>query len=165
MRPKSGLKSPMLLLNFLSPVPHCDGTLAVKDTLERQAEKQLARTIPRLLHLTLTKFNDQTNLGHTIGTRSCPLYKTHSQYEQFVATGTTENNIPYSQAILLFLIQFCVPFKIVSAHMTGQSVGGQTWENSEKNHLAHPQAELGMSHVCPVWCSNQNRHSREMIYD
>ena len=29
----------------------------------------------------------------------------------------------------------------------GQSVGGRKWENPEKKHLAHPQAELGLSHV------------------
>ena len=34
-------------------------------------------------------------------------------------------------------IQFNVPFKIISAHM------GQKREDHEKNHLAHPQAELG----------------------
>ena len=34
-----------------------------------------------------------------------------------------------------------------SSYDTGQSVGGRKWENPEKNHLAHPQAELGLSHV------------------
>ena len=43
-----------------------------------------------------------------------------------------------------FLIQFYVPFKIISAYIyeTGQSVGGRKRESPEKNHLAHPQAEL-----------------------
>ena len=37
-----------------------------------------------------------------------------------------------------------------SSYETGQSVGGQKRENPEKNHLAHPQAELGLSHMWPV---------------
>ena len=35
-----------------------------------------------------------------------------------------------------------------SSYETGQSVGGRKRENSEKNHLEHPQAELGLSHLC-----------------
>ena len=34
-----------------------------------------------------------------------------------------------------------------SSYETGQSVGVRKRENSEKKHLAHPQAELGLSHV------------------
>ena len=34
-----------------------------------------------------------------------------------------------------------------SSFETGQSVGGRKRENPEKNHLAHPQAELGLSHI------------------
>ena len=34
-----------------------------------------------------------------------------------------------------------------SSYETGQSVGGRKWENPQKNHLAHPQAELGLSHM------------------
>ena len=30
---------------------------------------------------------------------------------------------------------------------------GRKWENPEKNHLAHPQAELGLSYMCPMWAS------------
>ena len=36
-----------------------------------------------------------------------------------------------------------------SSRETGQSVGGRKRENPEKNHLAHPQAELGLSHMWP----------------
>ena len=48
---------------------------------------------------------------------------------------------------IYFLIQFYVPFKIISCHMrrANQSVGRKR-ENPEKNHLTHPQAELGLSH-------------------
>ena len=48
----------------------------------------------------------------------------------------------------LCLIQVYVPFKIISAHMRrADQYVGRKRENPEKNHLAHPQAELGLSHV------------------
>ena len=53
-------------------------------------------------------------------------------------------------SFFFFLIQFNVPFKIISAHEMGQSIGGRKRENPEKKHLAHPQAELGLSHMWPV---------------
>ena len=34
-----------------------------------------------------------------------------------------------------------------SSNETGKSVGGRKRENPEGNHLAHPQAELGLSHM------------------
>ena len=37
-----------------------------------------------------------------------------------------------------------------SSYETGQSVGGRKRENPEKKHLAHPQAELGLSNMWPV---------------
>ena len=47
-----------------------------------------------------------------------------------------------------FFIQLYVIFKVISAHMRwAKSVGERKRENPEKNHLAHPQAELGLSHV------------------
>ena len=36
-----------------------------------------------------------------------------------------------------------------SSYETGQSVGGAKRENPAKNHLAQPQAELGLSHMWP----------------
>ena len=60
-------------------------------------------------------------------------------------------------------IQFFIPFKIISAHDTGHSVGGVKMEELLKNHLAHRQAELGLSHKCPMWGSTHTRHSGEMI--
>ena len=46
--------------------------------------------------------------------------------------------------LILFFIQFYVPFKIISAHMRRvNKLEGRKRENSEKTHLAHPQAELG----------------------
>ena len=37
-----------------------------------------------------------------------------------------------------------------SSYKTGQSVGWQKRETPEKNHLAHPQTELDLSHMWPV---------------
>ena len=52
-----------------------------------------------------------------------------------------------------YLVLF--PFKISSAYKSGASQEvGQKLKNPEKNHLAHPQAELDLSHMCPVWSSN-----------
>ena len=55
---------------------------------------------------------------------------------------TTPVNM-YSTCRFLFSIQFNTPFKIVSAHMrrANQWVERKR-ENLEKNHLAHPKAEL-----------------------
>ena len=60
-----------------------------------------------------------------------------------------------------FLIQFYVPFKIISAHMrrANQWVGRKR-ENPEKNHLTHPQAELGLSHMWPERGSNPHQSQR-----
>ena len=50
-----------------------------------------------------------------------------------------------------FLNSFLCPFQdYFSSYETGQSVGGRKREDAEKNHLAHPQAELGLSHMWPV---------------
>ena len=49
---------------------------------------------------------------------------------------------------LFFFNSVLRPFQdYFSSYETGQSVGGQKGENPEKKHLAHPQAELGLSHV------------------
>ena len=41
------------------------------------------------------------------------------------------------------------PFQdYVSSYETGQSVGGRKREIPEKKHPAHPQAEVGLSHMC-----------------
>ena len=47
-----------------------------------------------------------------------------------------------------------------SSYETGQSVGGRKREDPEKNHLAHPQAELGLSHMWPVRGSNPHQTQR-----
>ena len=47
-----------------------------------------------------------------------------------------------------FLIQFYVPFKIISL------------EDPKKKQLAHPQAELGLSHMWPERGSNPHQTQR-----
>ena len=60
-----------------------------------------------------------------------------------------------SWSFLLFfsLIQFNVPFNIISLIETSQSIGGA-------NHLTHPQAELVLSHMWPVPGSNLHQTQR-----
>ena len=51
-----------------------------------------------------------------------------------------------------------------SLYETGQSVGGgkrENRENPEKKHLAHPQAELGLSHMWPVRGSNPHQTQQD----
>ena len=78
----------------------------------------------------------------------------------------------YSRAIhlsmraLFFLKDFFFnsvlrPFQdYFSSYETGQSVGGRKREDPEKNHLAHPQAELGLSHMWPERGSNPHQTQR-----
>ena len=67
---------------------------------------------------------------------------------------------------LFFFIQFNVPFQdYFSSYETSQSVGGapgvgRKRENPEKNHLTHPQAELGLSHMWPERGSNPHQTQR-----
>ena len=69
-----------------------------------------------------------------------------------------------SHAILFYFYSVLRPFQdYFSSYETGQSVGGRKWENPEKNHLAHPQAELGLSHMWPLRARSHTRHSGEMI--
>ena len=57
-----------------------------------------------------------------------------------------------------FLNQFYVPFNIISAHMrTANQKVGRKRENPYKTHLAHPQAELGLSHMWPERSSNPHQ--------
>ena len=59
------------------------------------------------------------------------------------------------------LIQFNVPFKIISAHMklANQYVVRKR-ENPKKKHLAHPQAELGLSQMLSERGSNPHQTQR-----
>ena len=63
--------------------------------------------------------------------------------------------------IFHFFNSVLCPFQdYFSSHEMGQSVGGQKWENPENNHLAHLQAELGLSHVWPVRGLNPHQTQR-----
>ena len=55
-------------------------------------------------------------------------------------------NLPH----FFFRCNSVLRLNIIQAHVTGQSVGGRNQENPEKKHLAHPLAELGLSHVPSV---------------
>ena len=62
---------------------------------------------------------------------------------------------------LFFLNSVLAPFQnYFSSYETGQSVVGRKRENPEKNHLARPQAELGLSHMWPVRGSNPHQTQR-----
>ena len=53
--------------------------------------------------------------------------------------------------LFIFFNSVLRPFKdYFSSYETGQSVGGRKRENPVKNRLAHPQVELGLSHMWPV---------------
>ena len=55
----------------------------------------------------------------------------------------------------IFLNSVLRPFQdYFSSYETGQSVGGRKRVNPEINHLAHPQVELGLSHMWPERGSN-----------
>ena len=60
-----------------------------------------------------------------------------------------------------FFVQFNVPFKIISliSRRANQKVG-RKWEYRGKNHLTHPQVELDLSHLWPVWGSNPHQSQR-----
>ena len=75
-------------------------------------------------------------------------FKQHSVFflvEQYDKLSTsTINSI---RGFLFFFNSVLRPFQdYFSSYETGQSVG---WRKRE-NHLAHPQAELGLSHMWPV---------------
>ena len=60
-----------------------------------------------------------------------------------------------------FFVQFYVPFKIISliSRRANQKVGRKR-EYPGKNHLTHPQVELDLSHLWPVWGSNPHQSQR-----
>ena len=76
--------------------------------------------------------------------------------------------LKYERTILAVFFFFVFFFNSVlrpfqdyfSSYETGQSVGGRKREDPEKNHLAHPQAELGLSHMWPDRGSNPHQTKR-----
>ena len=67
------------------------------------------------------------------------------------------------KASFFFLIQFNVPFKIISL-ISRQPIGrwGETGVPRE-NHLTHPQTELGLSHMWPVRGSNLHQTQGQFV--
>ena len=47
-----------------------------------------------------------------------------------------------------------------SSYEMVQSVGGGKRDNPQKNHLTHPQAELGLSHMWPMRGLNPHQSQR-----
>ena len=77
-----------------------------------------------------------------------------------LASRTGRGSISGPLSFFVFLNSVLRPFQdYFSSYETGQSVGGRNRENPEKNHLAHPQAELGLSHV-PERASNPHQTQR-----
>ena len=66
-----------------------------------------------------------------------------------------ENGISF-----FLLIQFNIPFKIIYSYLD-EPIGrwGETGVPRE-NHLTHPQAELGLSHMWPARGSNLHQSQR-----
>ena len=62
---------------------------------------------------------------------------------------------------VFFFVQFNVPFKIISliSRRANQKVGWKR-EYPGKNHLTHPQVELDLSHLWPLWGSNPHQSQR-----
>ena len=59
-----------------------------------------------------------------------------------------------------FFFFFLDSVKIISAHMTGQSVGGAKTGEPREKPPRHPQAELGLSHMWPERGSNPHQTQR-----
>ena len=71
------------------------------------------------------------------------------------------NKMQTSLQVFFFLNSVLRPFQdYFSSRETGQSVGRRKRENPEENHLTHPQAELGLSHMCPERGSNPHQTQR-----
>ena len=73
-----------------------------------------------------------------------------------------QHNINFKQLVPKFFFYSVLrPFQdYFSSYETGLSVGGRKRENPEKNHLAHLQAELGLSHMWPERGSNPHQTQR-----
>ena len=66
----------------------------------------------------------------------------------FYSESCIRNKLFFSNFQFFFFYSVLRPFQdYFSSYEMGQSVGGRKWENPEKNHLAHPQAGLGLPHM------------------
>ena len=97
----------------------------------------------------------------TTGVTAIALCTSCSRAKNMASSEYIHSCIVSVESNVFFLIQLYVPFKIInSSYETGQSVCGRKWENPEKNHLAYPQAELGLSHMWPERGSNPYQTQR-----
>ena len=72
----------------------------------------------------------------------------------FVVLAFFRGRIFFFFFFFFFFIQFHIPFMNISAHMryeTGQSLGGARMRETE--NPPGSKAELGLSHMCPMWGS------------
>ena len=105
------------------------------------------------LHLTCLESTEKISNKNSMAAAwlllGCCLYTNAARYTQKCSR--------FSYNFFFFWIQFNIRFKTVSAHMrrANQQVG-RKWENPEKNHLTHPQAEQSGART-------HTRHSGEMI--
>ena len=78
-------------------------------------------------------------------------------FPQRDTNGTASSEDPDQTApleVLLFFIQFNVPFKIISLISRPAKLRWVETKVPRENHLTHLQAELGLSHMWPVRDSN-----------
>ena len=77
-----------------------------------------------------------------------------------IANVTSLSKLTKLNIMWIFYAVLC-PFQdYFSSYETGQSEGGRKRKDPEKTHLAHPQAELGLSHMWPEWGSNPHQTQR-----
>ena len=81
--------------------------------------------------------------------------------KDILGTDRSMQTMPKSDCVSFFFFFFnsvLRPFQdYFSSYETGQSVGGRKRENPEKSHLAHLQADLGLSQMWPVRGSNPHQ--------
>ena len=78
-----------------------------------------------------------------------------------IGTGKQYNNPLITTNGQILFNSVLRPFQdYFSSYETGQSVGGRKREIPEKKHLAHPQAEVGLSHMLPARGSNPHQTQR-----
>ena len=70
----------------------------------------------------------------------------------------------FVHVIFFFFNAVLHPFQdYFSSYETGQSVGGAKIGEHGEKHLAHPQAEFGLSQCCKCGAGTHTRHSGGMI--
>ena len=111
------------------------------------------------------QFDDIHVPGNIVDFRNCRFSrsKVKLNYKLFlVCVNTGKPTTSWIFIYFFFFNSVLPPFQdYFSSYETGQSVSGRKRENPEKKHLAHPQAELGLSHMCPV----RGSHPHQTLMD